>query len=143
MEMIKRVLDYAGGMFTGLAVAAMIGAGIAQGFNIPSGTVWPGHLNMPPIGNQTPPVLSACGTAPAVSGSDVAGTVTMGTAAPTGCVITFATAYASAPNCVVNWQGTPLAAQNWTTTNAAITTVQTATSSNKLNYVCVASNVGG
>jgi len=93
------------------------------------------HLHFP-VGTSPPPVLTACGTAPVVVGTDMAGTVTMGTGTPTGCVITFANPYPTVPSCLVVWQGTPLAAQNWTTTVTAITLVQTATSSNKVNYFC-------
>lgn len=87
------------------------------------------------------PVLSSCGTNPAITAgsTDLAGEVTMGTGAPTGCVITFGDAYTSRPaNCWVNWQATPLASQSWSWTNTAITTVQTGTSSNKINYGCIA-----
>lgn len=87
------------------------------------------------------PVVSACGTTPAIVGGDTAGTVTMGTTA-TGCVITFSTPYVGVPICTVVWQGTPLAAQNYTVTATAITTVQTSTSSNILNYVCIARSGG-
>lgn len=89
------------------------------------------------IGSGAPPVLSACGTSPAVVGSDLAGVVTMGTGTPTGCVITFAVAKAAAPKCVVMWQAQILASQSYTVTNTAITLVQTATSSNKVSYICV------
>lgn len=82
------------------------------------------------------PVLSACGTTPTISGTDIAGTVTMGTGSPTGCVITFATAYVTAPNCSVDSQS-QLASFAYTVTNAAITTVQTGTSSNKVTYFCL------
>lgn len=88
------------------------------------------------------PTLSSCGTSPAIVGDDKDGQVTMGTGSPTGCVITFAAAYTSAPLCTVTWQGTPLASQSYTVTAPAITTVQTATSSNKLNYHCAAQSGG-
>lgn len=88
------------------------------------------------------PALTTCGTTPAIVGGDTAGTVTMGTGAPTGCVITFSTPYVAAPFCVVVWQGTPLAAQNYTVSATAITTVQTGTSSNIIDYVCIARSGG-
>lgn len=87
------------------------------------------------------PTPSGCGTSPSVSGTDIAGTVTMGTASPTGCTITFATTYVSAPDCVVTWQ-TNLASMQYTIAAAAITLVQTATSSNKVNYDCKAKSGG-
>lgn len=84
----------------------------------------------------TPPVLSACGTTPGIVGNNMAGTVTMGTTA-TGCVITFAPAWAVAPICIVQWIATPLASQSYVTTTTAITTTQTSTSNNVLKYVCI------
>lgn len=102
-----------------------------------------GHLETAPKSGTTIPVLSSCGTTPtlATGSSDVAGTVTMGTSA-TGCIITFGTAYTAAPSCSVSWQATPLASQSYTVTATAITTVQTSTSNNVLNYTCVAKTGG-
>jgi hypothetical protein len=89
------------------------------------------------------PVLTSCGTSPAIVGDDKDGQVTMGTATPTGCVITFATPYTGNPAlCTVTWQATPLASQSYAVTNTAITLTQTATSSNKVNYHCAAQNGG-
>jgi hypothetical protein len=85
----------------------------------------------------TAPALTSCGTSPTISGGDLAGTVTMGTGAPTGCVITFATAYSSAPHCVVTWRATPLATQSYAVSTTAITLTQLATSSNVVDYVCM------
>jgi hypothetical protein len=98
------------------------------------------------ITHVIPPTLTACGTNPAVAGSDTAGEVTMGTGTPTGCVISFTPgtygAYNAAPFCTVTWQGDPLATQHYTVSTAAITITQTATSSNKVNYTCIARNGG-
>ena len=88
------------------------------------------------------PGISACGSSPSIVGTDTAGEVTMGTGSPTTCVITFNVAYTSAPFCVVTWQGNPLATQNYTVSNVSITIGQTATSSNKLNYHCIARSGG-
>jgi len=81
------------------------------------------------------PALTSCGTSPSISGDDEMGEVTMGTGTPTGCVITFATAFASAPKCVVTWQAN-LASMGYTTTTTALTLTQTATSSNVVDYYC-------
>ena len=81
------------------------------------------------------PAVSSCGTSPAISGTDIAGLVTMGTGTPTGCTITFATAYSSTPYCIVTWQ-TNIASMQYTISTTAITLVQTGTSSNKVNYIC-------
>lgn len=88
------------------------------------------------------PALTSCGTSPSISGGDLAGEVTMGTGSPSGCVITFNVAYTSAPYCVVTWQGNPLAVQSYTVSNTAITLTQTATSSDKVNYHCIAQSGG-
>lgn len=127
--------------FVAIAASLAPSLALAQGFALPDGTNQLGHQISAPAPGKTPPVVSACGTGPAIVGDDKDGTVTMGTTA-TGCVITFATTYATAPNCTVIWQATPLASQSYTVTATAITTVQTSTSSNKLNYHCAA-NVGG
>jgi hypothetical protein len=86
---------------------------------------------------STAPALTSCGTSPAITGTDMAGIVTMGTGTPTGCVITFNVAYTGTPYCVVSWIATPLASQSYVTSNTAITLTQTATSSNKVQYICV------
>lgn len=94
-----------------------------------------------PQGSGTAPALTTCGTSPAIVGTDVAGTVTMGTGSPTGCVITFNVPYAAAatpPHCLVAWIATPLASQSYATSNTAITLTQTATSSNVVKYFCAA-----
>lgn len=92
--------------------------------------------------NTTAPALTSCGGgSPTISGTDHAGTVTMGTTA-TGCVITFATAYLTAPHCTVTWRATPLASQSFTVSTAAITLTQTSTSSNLIDYICFGLNAG-
>lgn len=87
-------------------------------------------------GGTTAPALTSCGTTPAIVGTDLAGTVTMGTTA-TGCVITFNAAFSVAPVCTVTWIATPLASQSYTTSTTAITLTQTSTSNNVVKYICV------
>lgn len=101
-------------------------------FNIYLDTV--GHKRV----TGSTPVLTNCGTSPAIVGTDLAGTVTMGTASPTGCTITFANPYTNTPHCNVQWQATPLASQSYALSPTAISLTQTATSSNKANYNCTA-----
>ena len=87
----------------------------------------------------TAPTLSSCGTgSPSVVGSNVAGTITVGTSA-TGCVATFATAYALAPICNITSQ-TAYATTTpaYSVSASAITITQTSTSGNKYDYICVA-----
>jgi len=86
-------------------------------------------------GEGSAPALTSCGTSPAITGTDFSGVVTMGTGSPTGCTITFATAYTSTPNCTVTWQ-TNIASMQYTLSTTAITLTQTGTSSNKVNYIC-------
>ena len=90
-------------------------------------------------GHSGTPTLSSCGTgSPAISGTDSAGTVTAGTSA-TGCIVTFSTAYAAAPYCVVTSQVAPATSTPaYSVSATAITWVQASQSGNKFDYVCVA-----
>lgn len=97
------------------------------------------NTHLSPTGNA--PTLSSCGTTPSISGTDFGGEVTMGTGTPTGCTITFATSYVSAPYCTVAWQSN-LASMQYTVALDKITINQTATSSNKINYQCTARSGG-
>lgn len=108
-------------------------------FSLGHSTSAPAHLAS---AQTTAPALTSCGTSPSISGSDTAGTVTMGTGTPTGCVITFNVAYTTAPHCVVNWRATPLASQSYTVSTTALTLTQTATSSNLVDYACIAPSGG-
>lgn len=122
---------------TGQVIFGAVGAlplhvitGNTSRITFPSGSA---HINT----DGTAPALTSCGTgSPSISGSDVAGTVTMGTSA-TGCVITFNVSYTTAPYCVVTWQATPLASQSYAISATAITLTQTSTSGNKVNYHCI------
>jgi hypothetical protein len=89
----------------------------------------------------TAPALTSCGTSPAISGSDLAGQVTMGTGSPTGCTITFHAAYTSTPYCTVTWQSI-LASEGYSVSTTAITLTQTGTSSDIVNYTCMARSGG-
>ena len=83
------------------------------------------------------PVLSSCGGgSPSVTGSSLSGTVTTGTTA-TGCVITFATAFLTAPSCVVSPASGVLASFSYTISATAITITQTSSSGNTITYLCV------
>lgn len=100
------------------------------------GTTTPTHIGS---AQTTAPALTSCGggSPTNLAGTDTAGTVVMGTTA-TGCVITFNVAYTNAPHCVVTWRATPLATQSYAVTNASITLVQTSTSGNVVDYLCIA-----
>ena len=85
------------------------------------------------------PALTSCGTSPAISGSDSAGTITLGTGTPTGCVATFSSAYTGVPYCVVTSQTAPATTTPaYSVSATAITLVQAATNSTKYDYVCLA-----
>lgn len=80
------------------------------------------------------PVLTTCGTAPAITGSDYAGKITTGSAATT-CTLTFATTYGTAPACLVATEGG--ATQPTYTTSATAITVSVDIASTVYNYICV------
>lgn len=105
---------------------------IAQ-YNANIGIWGPGHLQ---VGGTGSPVLTSCGTSPAITGTDTAGVVTMGTATPTGCVLTFAAPYLSVPFCAVTWK-TNLASMSYVVTATTLTLTQTGTNSNPVMYLCV------
>ena len=100
------------------------------------------------LGHGSVPVLttsgSVCGsgssTAAVIVGTDYAGTVTLGNAAATSCVLTFALAYNAAPSCTLSQQSgaAGVASFAWATTASAITVTQTSTASDVFNYLCVA-----
>jgi hypothetical protein len=87
------------------------------------------------------PALTSCGTSPAItSGStDTAGEITEGTIS-TGCVITFASAYARAPFVVLSAQSGLVF--TYTISNTAITITNVgALSSTKINYMVVSNDL--
>jgi hypothetical protein len=99
-------------------------------FEIPSGTALP--------------VVSACGTAPAINGSSTAlsGDFTTGTGTPTTCTVTFVKAFNTFARCAVTpagavtptavWRVTPLTTAGTT----GFTVNQTAQNSVEWSYVC-------
>jgi hypothetical protein len=105
--------------------------------NVQGGIYLPGHL-LSTTRLAPAPVLSACitGGTPTLVGTDLSGVITGGTTASTSCVVTFGTAFQTAPNCVVSWQTGPLAAMSWTTSTTALTITQTSNASSKIAYIC-------
>lgn len=106
----------------------------AFGVDTTNNVYFPGHiLNTGSAG----PAVSIAGTGtPTISGTDVAGTITMGSSATTA-TATFGRAYVSVPHCVVTAQNastTTNIAYTLQTTSIAIT--QPSTSGNKINYLC-------
>ena len=82
------------------------------------------------------PVVSSCGTSPTIDSHANAksGTVTVGTGSPTGCTITFASAYSSWNHCRITSQGVN-AAFAYSYSLTAITLSGTALSGN-IDYDC-------
>jgi len=94
----------------------------------------------------TPTCSSNCGTSPSVSGSDSSFTVTMGaTGSPaSGWVITFADAWAAAPQCSVSMAlagmvvgKLPLTVATTTTTMTVVTNGTAPANSDKYHGICV------
>ncbi len=81
----------------------------------------------------TAPALTSCGTSPTVTGADPGGTVVEGSTA-TGCTVTFAATYTTAPTCAVTPRGVQ-AAFTYSTSATALTV--TNTSAETFDYVCV------
>lgn len=87
------------------------------------------------LGLAAVPAITSCGTSPSTArGTDFGGEVTEGTTA-TGCTITFANAYTTAPFCVVSLQ-TQLLAFAYTISTTAITVTNTSASGDKINWIC-------
>jgi hypothetical protein len=89
---------------------------------------------------QTLATVAGTGS-PSITGTDVAGTITMGTSATTA-TVTFGRAYLSVPNCVASWlsgnaTSSPTA---YTPATTSIAFTQTATSANKVSYFCTGFN---
>jgi hypothetical protein len=93
-----------------------------------------GHIK----GTGSAPVVAGCGTSPSIrSGStDIAGEVTTGTGGPTGCTITFASAYAAVPFCTVVAQDASLPAAYSLGTTGIVLAFTGAANSKKVNWTC-------
>jgi hypothetical protein len=87
------------------------------------------------------PVISSCGTTPngSVSGNDRNGTITVGGGVVTSCVLTFAHAYPTAPDCVVSDNSTAIAVGVTSVSATAITTGFSASlGGGQVYYICQA-----
>lgn len=84
------------------------------------------------------PVLTSCGTgSPAVTGTDLAFTVTQGTGA-TGCIATFAQAFTATPVCVaVNQTAPGTSTPAYTVSATAVTLVTASTNGEIWNVHCI------
>lgn len=111
----------------------------AFGVDTTNNVYFPGHiLNTGAAG----PAITVVGTGtPTISGTDVAGTITMGASATTA-IATFGRAYVSVPHCVLSNQTAVSTASNiaYTLLATSISITQPSTSGNKINYFCTAAS---
>lgn len=108
------------------------------GYDTSNGVYFPGHILSTTKGSPAPTVTGAtCGTtAPSITGTDFVGTVTIGTSATTSCVITFGTAFVTAPTCLLTPKSAILAALSYAASTTALTITQTSTANNTISYMC-------
>ena len=108
------------------------------GFDTSNGVYFPGHILSSATGT---PSITGTGT-PTLVGTDTAGLITMGASATTATAV-FAKAYQSVPWCVVTWQapeGGTASPIGYTLATTSIALTQGATSTNKINYICMSVN---
>ena len=89
------------------------------------------------VSSGTTPVLSACGTAPAITGSDSASKVTIGTGVTTSCTVTFANAYTAAPACVITGDDAAIGYAAITTTTVLTITSSADMDSDVISVICM------
>jgi hypothetical protein len=131
----------------GLALAQTINKAIqlsqdasgAFGVDTTNNVYFPGHILSTGAAGPAPTVAGT-GT-PTISGTDVAGTITMGSSATTA-IATFGRAYVSVPHCVLSNQTAVSSTSNiaYTLLTTSITIAQPSTSGNKINYFCTAAS---
>jgi hypothetical protein len=138
----------AGATNTGLNVNATGGstnyAAVFKGGNVGAGTTAPGATldvmgHMANSGSSA--TVNTCGTSPTISGNDMRGTVKLGTGSPTACTVAFASAYATAPSCIVTPYGGFTGSVQWsvsTSTTAMILSFSaTPSASQQFTYHCL------
>lgn len=92
------------------------------------------HLTAPTLTTST----TVCGgTGATVRGTDTSGQIAQAASASTSCVVTFATAFATAPLCFVSINNVADTALKCATSTTALTITQTSASSNVTNYLVV------
>lgn len=111
----------------------------AFGVDTTNNVYFPGHILN--TGNAGPAITVAGTGTPTISGTDVAGTITMGSSATTA-TATFGRAYVSVPHCVLSNQSAVSTTSNiaYTLQTTSIAISQPSTSGNKINYFCTASS---
>ena len=94
----------------GAAIDTTISAGVVT-------VAWDGDE----VGSGTDPALSSCGTSPGIEGNDWAGRIRVGTGSTTTCILTFNTAFASTPMCVLQNESSLTTVMRATTVAASVT----------------------
>lgn len=113
----------------------------AFGVDTTNNVYFPGHILNTGTAGAAPSVSSGA-TTPTLSGTDVAGQITMNAAATTA-TVTFGRAYATAPICVVsNASASGSTTISWTTatTSLAVTASGAAGTANKPTYICTSAS---
>jgi hypothetical protein len=88
------------------------------------------------LGVGPTPLLTGCGSGtPSVNGTDVHGTITVGTST-TGCTLTFNQTWGAAPDCTVTWQSN-MVTMTYAVIATALSLTQTSQSSNLVSYYCM------
>jgi hypothetical protein len=93
------------------------------------------HLGSNTAAGGKAPSLTTCGTAPTITGTDFAFTLTTGSTG-TSCIVTFGAAFGAAPICVITANGT--ATQPTYTTTAASVTLSVDIASTVYQGICIA-----
>lgn len=97
-----------------------------------------GHINSQAVTGAT---VTSCGTTPAFTGSDIAGTITTGSGSPTACTLTFAKPFTNTPVCVVSDTLDTAVAQITSISNTNVVFGFSAgLNSGKILYICIGSD---
>ncbi len=133
-----KIQAYIDGGSSGNLVLQDAGGNVGIGTTTPGATLdVKGHI----ANSGTSATVETCGTSPAITGNDTRGLVTLGTASPTACTITFQAAYSTAPYCVVTAYGGDTGAIRWwittSTTSMVINFSATPTASQQFQYHCM------
>lgn len=92
------------------------------------------------VSSATAPTVSSCGVSPSISGSDVSGSVTVGTGGvATSCLITFAATWNNAPHCFANDKSeiVQVTFSATSTTTATLSKTTPFAASSVIDYFCV------
>lgn len=88
------------------------------------------------VSSGTAPSLSSCGTgSPTVVGTDMAGTITLGTGSPTACTLNFSAPYANTPVCLCGVNG--VTSCNPTTSSSTSIIFTLGVTETTINYICI------